>query len=33
VTVGDRLTLDVPLDEAERTWTAAIESSFAKKIA
>jgi phosphoribosylformylglycinamidine synthase len=33
VAIGDRVTIDLPVDEAERTWTAAIESSFAKKIA
>jgi phosphoribosylformylglycinamidine synthase len=33
VAVGGRMTLDVSVDEAERTWAAAIEWSLAKKIA
>ncbi|HVH25917.1 MAG TPA: phosphoribosylformylglycinamidine synthase subunit PurL [Vicinamibacterales bacterium] len=33
VAIGGRMTLDVSVDEAERTWAAAIEWSLAKKIA
>jgi phosphoribosylformylglycinamidine synthase subunit PurL len=33
VAVADRVTIDVSVDDAERTWAAAIESFFTKKIA
>ena len=31
--VGGRVTIDVPIDAAERAWSAAIDSYFARKIA
>jgi phosphoribosylformylglycinamidine synthase len=33
VAVGGRVVLDVPVDEAERVWTSAIEQTFARKVA
>ena len=33
IAVKGRLAIDVSIDEAERRWSAAIESHFARKIA
>ena len=33
ITAGGRVTVDVSIEDAERAWSAAIDSYFAKKIA
>jgi hypothetical protein len=33
ITVGGRLTVDLSIEDAERAWSAAIDSYFARKIA
>jgi phosphoribosylformylglycinamidine synthase len=33
IAVGGRLTIDMPLDDAERVWSAAIEGHLAKRVA
>jgi hypothetical protein len=33
ITVGGRMALDVAVTDAERVWSSAIDSYFAKKIA
>ncbi len=33
IVVDGRMLIDMPVDEAERVWSGALESSFAKRVA
>jgi hypothetical protein len=33
ITVGGKVAIDVPVDEAERAWSSAVERYFVKRVA